>query len=196
MKKVIKIIFGFSFLTMNMVASELVFGEEVTDQSNDSSISIGLVESPLHLVNVQAPSFGTYELSGGNQIIQATDDLVIQVEDTRTTNLNSWGIQYEVSIFDSSKGTNSLGESSQISIGSGKLTMNNQSVDTTAYDSRSVKLAPNKSAILLQVESSLTNSFSYRVEKENITIMIPELTNPGTYEAIQTVTLIDLPIVK
>lgn len=195
MKRMIKIVLGGSLLSTGMIYPSTVFGEEVISQSGDSKISIDLIQSPLHLTTVQAPSFGTYTLSGDNQKIQADGDLVIQVEDTRVTDLHSWGIQYEVSIFETSDGAQSLGESGQIHVGSGKLTMADQAVDEAAYNSRSVELASNKNGTLLQVASSYTSTFSYRVPKENISISIPERTKPGVYTAVQTVTLVDLPTV-
>lgn len=170
--------------------------QEVSGQNAETPIGIEVKQSPIHLTTVQAPTFGSYELTGQGQQLQATGDLIIQVEDTRTTDLSAWGLQYELSIFNTASDDNTLGEQTKLNLGTGELTMNGQAVDASRYSAQSVELSPDTTGTLMQTNFSQPTTFSYRVPKEKISLSISGLRATGEYSATQTVTLSNLTIVE
>lgn len=183
-----------SIIVCNLVFPAIARGEEVLNQGGkNSSVGIDIVESPIRLTSVQAPTFGTYELTGGKQEFQATGDLVIQVEDTRTSALSSWGVQYEVSLFEMTSGTSSLTDQARIKVGVGELIIAGQSADSSFYHPQAVELAAEGTGYLFQTTTSETTDFIYTVPKDKIALSIPNTVGKGEYTAVQTVTLINVP---
>ena len=171
--------------------------QEGSTQSNQTPLNIQVVESPLRLTKVQAPTFGTYEIDFQNsqRKIQATGDLLIEVDDTRTTLLSSWGIQYEISMFEDNSNQKTFGNTTVLNIGKGELSINRSQLDPTIYQTNSQELIPNKPALLLQTKESQTTKFTYRVPKEAISMNLPNGLKSGDYTATQTITLVNLPVI-
>ncbi|MHC5228510.1 hypothetical protein ACYSNW_09560 [Enterococcus sp. LJL99] len=194
MKQLLKISFSLMIVLANLLpvvanASPVVNGTENTP------IQIELVESPLRLSTVQAPTFGSYELTGVEQQLQATGDLSVKVADRRESKANSWGLQYELAMFTEGKADQKLGNDVRLTLGSGTLLADNQTVNPDKYDAQVIALQADQSQLLLQVAPVNAEIYEYRIQKEDIYLMIPSNRIAGKYQAIQTITLIDLPVI-
>lgn len=194
--KIIKVVGYMVFLGTSFFISESSEAQEVSNSRQNSTIGIEVVQSPISLTNVQPPTFTTYPLQEGGQTLQATGDLIIDIEDTRTENASSWALQYGISTFENTTDSSELNGSVVIKIGSGDLSMDETSMSSSSYKSQSVELAQGNQGILLQVDSSREASYQYRVPKENISIRVPTEATVGQYQAIQTVNLTSLPSVN
>lgn len=181
------ITFMSSLFPLSVNAEPVVVGEGQTP------IQIEVIQSPIRLVKVQAPTFGTYEMTNKSRSIQATGDLVINVEDTRTENSSPWQVDYEISIFESTADKNKPSSTLKYKIGTGTLTIDGQAIDKSVYQTQEIELGQEKRGTLTKVNLSSANNFEYRIPKEKISIFVPENSTVGEYKAIQTVHLISLP---
>lgn len=160
--------------------------------SRSSEVTIDIMESPLRLSKVRAPTFGTYETSSRKQRIQATGDLEINVLDERTEKNTPWTLSYELTLFNSDNGK-SLGSAEVFDLGTGILTGAGKAVAKQHYQANEVELSPAEKGRLLQVEATQEKTYRYTVPKEKIVLVVPAGAASGNYHAAQTVTLVNVP---
>lgn len=188
-------------LFLGVIASTCISGllplkvdaEQVVAGEGQTPVTIKVVQSPIYLVGVEAPKFGTYELTGKNQRIQATSDLVINVQDTRTETSSPWQIDYELSFFENTSTGQQANATLKYTVGEGTLKVAGQTADKSVYQTQEVELGQEKRSTLVESNLSGATNYEYRVPKEKIGILIPENTAAGEYKAIQTIHLISIP---
>ena len=174
-----------------------VKAEEVSNQNDESPIVIQVNESPIRFSKVIAPTFGTYEIEkkSKNQEIMANGDLIVQVADTRESDFSSWGIQYELSLFKDISDGQPMNSQVLLHIGSGELLINGEAANPNFYQKQEVTVSPEKTGLLVQTTSSLHGEFLYRVPKERIKFILLDNTKAGSYQAVQTITLTNVPVI-
>lgn len=161
-------------------------------EKKDSPINIQMVQSPLHFLEVTAPTFGTYEIGSKAQEIQASGDLVVTVQDIRET-LSPWQLDYTMSVLSDQSVDPKTSSNLHYKIGNGKWTMNGNKIDESSYQSQALELGDGNNGTLTKVLFSSDNTFEYRVAKENISIVIPNNSATGDYKLVQLVQLVSLP---
>ena len=144
------------------------------------------------MVEVKAPTFGTYKVGNESQEIKATGDLVITVQDVRETP-SPWQLDYTMTVVSDQSADTKKGTNLHYKIGRGKWTRNGNVIDESIYQSQSLELGDRNHGTLTKVLLSSDNTFEYRVAKENISIVIPDHTPTGDYKLAQLVQLVSLP---
>lgn len=174
-----------------------VEAEEVSNQNGESPVVIQVNESPIRFSKVIAPMFGTYDIEkkSKNQEILANGDLIVQVVDTRESDFSSWGIQYELSLFKDISNGQSINSQVIMHIGSGELLINGEAANPNFYQKQEVTVSPEKTGLLVQTTSSLHGEFLYRVPKERIKFTLLDSAKAGSYQAVQTITLTNVPVI-
>lgn len=162
---------------------------EVTGNAKDTPISIEIVESPIRLNKVIAPTFGTYYDSAEKQVLKATGDLIIGIVDYREMKDTPWSLSYEISTF-------SNGNEYSVKMNLGKGIATSKSGQPLSGNSMVFSKNSNESGKILEAYSTNEEEFSYRVEKENITLEIPGSMPTGDFSGKQLVTLINTPSVN
>lgn len=174
---------GFCFLAF------FIIGDSVHAQT-DTPVNIQVVETPIRLEMVRAPTFGTYHVSSKSQKIKATGDLVIQVKDLRENKKTPWKLVYQLSRFSNGKeydATIDLGKGTLSTVGDGR---------TLNADSKAVSLKANEEGTIVTAYSTNASEYLYRIDKQSIDLGIPENLPAGNYAAKQTVFLLNTPEVN
>lgn len=164
------------------------FASELEGSSQETPIAIKIIDSPIRLAKVTAPTFGTYYQSDDAQRLHATGDLFIEVDDKRESKVTPWKITYELSTFINGEEYNA-----KINIGKGIAT------SATGKNLRAIpkklSLVSNNTGDLVEAFSTEEEQFSYRVLKEDISLDIPGNLPVGDFQGTQLVTLINTPSV-
>ncbi|MGK0606872.1 hypothetical protein [Enterococcus gilvus] len=77
------------FVLIGLCLFGLTAAETRVQAQKETPVSIRIVETPIRLEKVSAPTFGTYERSVRPQELRATSDLTIQVKDLRENKKNA-----------------------------------------------------------------------------------------------------------
>lgn len=185
MKKQIKFFFiGGLFCLLLPVQS---FAEEVVGESNQSPVSVSIVESPIRLEKVTAPTFGTYQKSIHERTIEATGDLSIVVKDQRENRQSPWHLTYQLSTF-----TNGQEYQVKVLLGQGKVTTD-QSGEVIKATPNKIALDSNKTGTILEAYSSRADKYYYQVDKQQIHLVLPADLPTGEFVGQQLVTLLNTP---
>lgn len=179
-----KISNGGLFLLLSLfLLSGKVEAETMSGETDDTPVTVRITEpAPLYLKNVVPPTFGRYPVQGSAFKIQAESDLIIDVVDQRTDN-NQWKLNYSLSLF-KNQGNHELA----IDFKKGQLTAS----DDTVYQANApVTFNTGATIELVRVTTGSPQTYQYVIPKGNITMTVPANSPVGTYQAIQTVTLID-----
>lgn len=185
-----------SALFLSVLLPTISNADEISNVNKESSINVQLVESPIRFTDIKPPEFEVADIDyEADQKIKAVSDLVIHLADNRAGNLASWGIQYKITAFKNTSEENSLVESAVYNIGKGTLSSKEKAIDSSFYQSHSVNLKANENGTLLQTSDLENGDFTYRILKDDISISIPNSSKQGTYQAVQTITLVNLPFI-
>lgn len=178
-------------LTASLLSFPLLsYGKEVTSDLKESPVTITIVKSALGITKVEAPRFGTdIEVHQGEQTLTPENDLVIRVEDTRDSKQTSWGIQYQLTMFQNDKKVPLSNQGFHLKKGS--LKADNQLVDGADYQPQEVHLQGKGSQVLVHNIQGSARQYEYRVNKKDIRLELPKGVPEGTYTAVQTITLMN-----
>lgn len=191
--KISKPLFLAPFIAFSLFTPINGYAQEMPGSHEDTPIKIELIQSPIHLIDVTPPTFGTYEITNKSQEIQATGDLVVTVQDTRTETLSPWKLDYEIATFSDSTSTNQVEGMVKFKLGAGTLSIDGQAADKTIYQSKELELGQEKKGTLMQTSVSSTSMYEYRIPKEKISITLPANSVAGKYTTMQTLILVSLP---
>jgi hypothetical protein len=191
------LVFGISCSGLSIAAVGHATEKAVVNGKVQTPFTIQVVENPLRLSKVQAPTFDTYIFDKGTNNIQlsASRDLVIEVEDKRIDDLSTWGIQYTLSMFNDVTDSTKIDTKMTFDIGKGDLSIGTEKLDATFYTGYKASLSAEDSIVLVQTKAAQTATFSYRVPKEEIKVNLPGQLREGVYQAQQTITLVNVPVV-
>lgn len=153
----------------------------------ETPVSIQIVETPIRLEKVRAPTFGTYERTSHAQKVQATSDLVIQVKDVRENKKTPWKLYYQLSQFSNGKEYAAL-----LDLGKGSLRTLDGGQEVPSSPQH-VSLTSNETKTLVTAYSTEASEYLYRVHKQAINLLIPGDLPAGAFVAKQTVTLVNSP---
>ncbi|MHC5247482.1 hypothetical protein [Enterococcus sp. LJL90] len=174
--------YKFACLFSLVIMGILSLGEEA-EASSDLTITI--VENPLTLTEVIPPTFGSYIKSSDERLVTATGDLIIKVKDTRLNRDTPWSIQYQLTAF-----TNQTEYGLQINLGEGQLT--SDLAEGLTYESYGTSLLENQKGTLVEVYSTNTEEYQYRISKEAIQLVLPGGLPIGEYHGVQTINLVNI----
>lgn len=171
-----------------IVMSLLFFAQPmITSAKSDeleSQITVRIVENPLTLTEVKSPTFETNSISNRVQKVQATNDLIITIKDTRNNPQSSWQIKYQLSTF-----SNDKEYPVSLHLGKGELTSDDQV--TMNYDAYSTEIASNQEKTILKTAPSAAKNYRYQINKEDIYLSVPANAPVGEYYGMQTISLVD-----
>ncbi|MBV7390929.1 hypothetical protein KUA55_09565 [Enterococcus sp. ALS3] len=150
----------------------------------ESQITVRIVENPLKLTEVKVPTFETKMISSNNQKVQATNDFIVTIKDTRENPQTSWQIKYQLSTF-------SNGKEYPISLhlGKGELTSDGQA--ETDYEAYSTEIASNQEKTILKTAPTVSKNYQHQIKKEDIYLSVPADAPAGEYSGMQTISLVD-----
>lgn len=174
-----------AFWLIFLACSSPVFADSI--QNKTSEMDITIMESPITLNHVSAPTFSETPEQSVGQRLQAASDFVVVVQDKRDIKRTPWQLSYQLSAFDKAE---SVGIS--LELGKGVVTPigDNQPIQ---YEARHVSTGKGSSETLVDALSTSHTQYEYRIPKEGIHLDIPTALGAGTYTARQTVTLMNIP---
>lgn len=170
-----------------------VMADQVTGGNDSSNITILVEEPVIQLVKVQSPAFNSFNRSKGSNTLTSKQDLVITVKDNREGGGSPWSIRYGISDFYRSDtvGEN-LGSKTNLVIGAGSIAK----LSSSQYQSEERTLQSNEQIELVKATSLGADTFEHVVPKEAVQLIIDPSSKKGSYEFIQTVTLVLVPEVE
>ncbi len=175
------------FVLIGLCLFGLTAAKTSVQAQKETPISIRIVETPIRLEKVSAPTFGTYERSVRSQELRATSDLTIQVKDLRENKKTPWRLYYQLSSFSNGKEYAVF-----LDLGKGHLRTldNGQEVSS---EPKKVSLRSNETKTLVTAYSTKASEYRYRINKQAIKLTIPGNLPEGDFVAKQTVTLVNIP---
>lgn len=187
MKK--RIEFIFIGLLLCLLLSAPAFAQEILGEEDQTPMNVTIVESPIKLEKVTAPTFGTYQKSAHEQEIQATGDLLITVKDQRENKKSPWKLTYQLSTF-----TNGQEYQVKVLLGQGKLSTN-QSGEVVQATPQKIATDSNEAATILEAYSTQSDEYFYQIAKQKIHLELPTDLPTGKFVGKQLVTLFNTPAV-
>lgn len=175
------VLFGFSTATK---------AAEVTGQQGDTPVSIEIVESPIRLVAVSPPTFGTYPVSDEEQVLQAKSGLTIKVADYRDERSTPWRLTYQLSTF-----VNGKAYAVKMNLGKGQVS-SSLAEEAVTFQASPVSLESMEESELVNVYSTETRDYEYVIGKEAVSLTIPGKLPVGEFVGQQTVRLLNTPVVN
>ncbi|KRN28658.1 hypothetical protein IV38_GL000861 [Lactobacillus selangorensis] len=160
--------------------------QPVAAASNSTSVKIAITPQPLEITSTTVPKFSGRIHTDQTQTLVSRQPLTIKVNDQRTRQTNPWMLRYQISAF--KNGTHSLGNEVHLKIGPGLLTTS----APADYQAQSLNLLPGQTQELVQAQTQPDTS-EYQVAADAITLEIPANAQAGQYQALQTITLLDVP---
>ncbi|GEK37612.1 hypothetical protein ACFFRT_11730 [Enterococcus thailandicus] len=185
MKK--RIEFIFIGLLLCLLLPTPAFAQEILGEEDQTPMNVTIVESPIKLEKVTAPTFGTYQKSAHEQEIQATSDLLIAVRDQRENKKSPWQLTYQLSTF-----TNGQEYQVKVLLGRGKLSTN-QSGEVVQATPQKIAADPNEAGTILEAYSSQSTEYYYQIDKQKIHLELPADLPTGEFVGKQLVTLLNTP---
>jgi hypothetical protein len=170
--------------------STVARADEVAGQQADTPISIRIIDSPIRLVAVSPPTFGTYPVSDEEQVLQAKSGLTIKVADYRDERSTPWRLTYQLSTF-----MNGKAYVVKMNLGKGQLTSATVG-EAVKFQASQLSLESMEESELVNVYSSKTIDYEYEVDKEAVSLTIPGKLPVGEFVGQQTVRLLNTPVVN
>lgn len=186
----------------------LVFGSqsvvEATGNSanHETGITVNILERDLSIRKVQVPSFGKHTLTGNEQTVKSSQDLVVRLKDKRLSN-DSWRLTYT---FHPSEVADEHQQNLVFNVGEGILSevIEQDGVEsfvthpTENYQAHAIRqnhVGSGTSDILTlhEGDKEKVTMYEYRVAKEDISFEIPAGIKAGEYHGTQVLRLIDAP---
>lgn len=161
--------------------------QEVLGEEDQTPMNVTIVESPIKLEKVTAPTFGAYQKSAHEQEIQATGDLLIAVRDQRENKKSPWQLTYQLSTF-----ANGQEYQVKVLLGQGRLSTD-QSGEVVQATPQKIAADPNETATILEAYSSQSTKYYYQIEKQKIHLELPANLPIGEFVGQQIVTLLNTP---
>lgn len=183
--------FIFSLVCATVLVPTTGFAEKDTD------VAVRLTKSQLSLVDVQSPAFGHQKWIGEAQTLTAQTDLTITVKDDRTGTNTGWSLYYRLYAYQASASQQYI-EQANTHIGQGQLTSTGRAVTSDEYQAYAIDMAATNQTDQRLLDYKKTNengptTYSYTVNKADISLQLPKGIEAGSYTAQQIITLRDLP---
>lgn len=184
-----KIIILTIFLFMGCVFHvQLVYANEFTN--NNTTIEVEIKDNELMLGKVQTLNFGTHRVSSKQSSYQATQDLTIQIIDKRVTKKTPWQVYYQLSDF---YGSDSSSFYATLHFRSGYL-LAKTTKGRVKIRNLKIKTGTDKYELFeFQSNTSEDSIYEFVIPKQDIYLTIPADINAGKYEAVQIITLQNVP---
>ncbi|BBM19523.1 hypothetical protein G15_3203 [Enterococcus avium] len=156
----------------------------------ETPVAINIIETPIRLVKVRAPTFETAHVSSKRQTLKATGNLEIQVKDLRQSKTTPWKLLYQLTDF-----SNGKKYSATINLGKGTVRALGDESKITAMP-HAVSVGANEIGTLVTAHSAEASDYLYRVDKQAIALTIPGNLPAGKFTGKQTVLLLNTPEVN
>lgn len=180
----------FSFLlTLGLLipaTSTAALADDGTGLTGSTPVDVNVVETPIVLGNVQAPTFGTYATSTKAQNIKATGDLKIEVLDNRMDKTTPWTLTYELSTFVN-------GKEYTVNLDMKKGTVKDSAGNVMKGESFDIQTTSGESKTITNSYSDTDVKYYYTVAKDDISLTLPADMPVGSYKATQRVVLTNTP---
>lgn len=170
--------------------STVARADEVAGQQADTPISIRIIDSPIRLVAVSPPTFGTYPVSDEEQVLQAKSGLTIKVADYRDERSTPWRLTYQLSTF-----VNGKAYAVKMNLGKGQVS-SSLAEEAVTFQASPVSLESMEESELVNVYSTETRDYEYVIGKEAVSLTIPGKLPVGEFVGQQTVRLLNTPVVN
>lgn len=156
----------------------------------ETPVAINIIETPIRLVKVRAPTFETAHVSSKRQTLKATGNFEIQVKDLRQSKTTPWKLLYQLTNF-----SNGKKYSATINLGKGTVRALGEESKITAMP-HAVSVGANETGTLVTAHSAEASDYLYRVDKQAIDLTIPGNLPAGKFTGKQTVLLLNTPEVN